>query len=90
MLFKELNLCFQKLVSGQLHTLYWGDFPDRGLNPGPWSKTLNRQQYMGKRSNQLSHGDNPTRVVARPRPFCKQKLWQQYMWQNERGKEFPL
>ncbi len=57
--FKELNLCFQKLVRGELHTLYSGGFPNRGLNPGPWSQApMCRQQYMGERSNQLSHADN--------------------------------
>ncbi len=43
---KELFLCFQKLVSGELHTLYFGRFPLRESNPGPWSKAPNRQQYM--------------------------------------------
>ena len=27
--FKELNLCFRKLVSGEMHTLYWGNSPTR-------------------------------------------------------------
>ena len=34
---KELNLCFQKLVSSELHTLYWGGFPNQGSNLMPWS-----------------------------------------------------
>ncbi len=36
--FKELNLCFLKLVNGELCTLFWGSFPDRGSNPVPDSK----------------------------------------------------
>ncbi len=44
---KELFLCFQKLVSGELHTFsFLGGFPFRELNPGPWSEAHNHQQYM--------------------------------------------
>ncbi len=38
--FKELDLCFQKLVSGELHTLYWGGFPDRVSNLVPLIHTF--------------------------------------------------
>ena len=31
---KELFLCFQKLVSGELHTFYFGRFPSPGIKPG--------------------------------------------------------
>ncbi len=31
---KELYLCFQKLVSGVLHTFYCGRFPTPGIDPG--------------------------------------------------------
>ncbi len=48
--FKELNLCFRKLVSRELHTLYCRGFPSQGMNLGPWSQALNRQQYMAERS----------------------------------------
>ncbi len=37
---KKLNnwtLCFQKLVKGELHTLYWESFPDRGIRHLPSS-----------------------------------------------------
>ncbi len=64
---KEFNFCFQKLVSGALHTLYWGGFPDRGSNPGPRSQARTPQQHMGKRSNQLSHADNPTLILVSAR-----------------------
>ncbi len=43
---KELYLCFQKLVSGELHTFIVGGFPLRESNPGPWSQAPIRQQYM--------------------------------------------
>ncbi len=43
---KELFLCFQKLVSGELHSFILGGFPVRESNPGPWSEAPNRQQYM--------------------------------------------
>ena len=42
--FKELCLCFQKLVSGKLHTFYYRRFPSLGIEP--WSQAPNRQQYM--------------------------------------------
>ena len=38
--------CFQKLVSGELHSLYWGGFPNQCFNPVPWSQAPNRQQHM--------------------------------------------
>ncbi len=31
---KELFLCFQKIVSGELHTFYFGRFPSPGIEPG--------------------------------------------------------
>ena len=31
---KELYLCFQKLVSGELHTFIFGRFPCPGIEPG--------------------------------------------------------
>ncbi len=31
------NLCFQKLVSGKLHILYWGGSPEPGSKPVCWS-----------------------------------------------------
>ncbi len=40
MLKKELFLCFQKLVSGELQTLYFGRFPTPGIEPGTLLRAL--------------------------------------------------
>ena len=35
------ELCDPSGECGELHTLYWGGFPDQGSNPGSWSQASN-------------------------------------------------